>query len=283
MSKKLIKLLVRSREDFQSMRKTNDNRIGMKADGTAQNIAVEMDAQEAAMLEKISTAAREQEKAIEKDLLILLKKEKIYTEWLKGVKGVGAIAAGWIISEYDIHIASTVSKMWQYTGLNPNLIRGKKRIAKDKYKPEHGQIVSELKDTETGEISDYIVQTNEMIRGDKLTAGFIAPFNKRLRVALVGVLADGFIKAQNEYCMKYYYPYKQRLEQSEILTEEITKKGSAPKQIKWSDCKKAHRDRAAKRYMIKMFLADLYANWRRIEGLEVRPTYHEEKLGHKHI
>lgn len=256
-----VRMLVRAREDFQGMRKRMDNRIARKADGTSQNVE---NMQERVIQEKdvetfagIADAAREQEDQIQKDLLKVLKRFPIYTKYLSKVKGVGPIAAGWIIGEYDINKADTVSKLWQFTGLNPGLVIGKKRV--------------ENKD---GTFS--LVPTGEMIRGDKLTPGHVAPFNKRLRTALVGVMADGFIKAQNDYCLRFYYPYKARLEQ------EANKVGGDEKAKAWSEESKGHRDRAAKRYMVKMFLKDLYANWRAIEGLPVRVPYQEEYLGHKH-
>ena len=109
-----------------------------------------------------------------------------------------------------------------------------------------------------------------------MAEGYVAPFNQKLRTALVGVLADGFIKQQNFYCMEFYYPYKQRLEQEENTIIHIGKETA------WKDVSKGHRDRAAKRYMIKMFLKDLYVAWRTIEGLPVREPYQFEYLGHKH-
>jgi len=120
------------------------------------------------------------------------------------------------------------------------------------------------------------VESGEMVRGDRLTPGHVAPFNQKLRTALVGVLADGFIKQQNYYCMTFYYPYKKRLEleESEVL--------HVGKQVAWRDVSKGHRDRAAKRYMMKMFLKDLYVAWRELEGLPVRAPYQEDYLGHKH-
>ncbi len=45
---------------------------------------------------------------------------------------------------------------------------------------------------------------------------------------------------------------------------------------------KGHRHNMANRYMIKMFIIDLYENWRTIEGLPVYAPYHEAKLGLKH-
>ncbi len=262
-----VRMLVRAREDFQDMRKRMDNRIGRKASGEAQDLANAderiMDAGDVSMFGGIADAAHSQEAAIEKDLKKVLKRFPIYTEWLSKVKGIGPIAAGWIVGEYDIHRADTVSKLWQFTGLNPGMVRGKKRV-------------------EDGDGESHFEYTGEMVRGDKLTAGHVAPFHKRLRTALVGVMADGFIKAQNDYCMKYYYPYKTRLEQEENTVTEISKAGAKPKDVAWKDAKKAHRDRAAKRYMIKMFLRDLYIAWREIEGLPVRPSYQEEYLGKKH-
>ena len=103
-----------------------------------------------------------------------------------------------------------------------------------------------------------------MVRGDKLTPGHVSPFNQKLRTALVGVLADGFIKQQNYYAMEFYYPYKARLEQEE---NEVLHIG---KDVKWKDVSKGHRDRAAKRYMIKMFIKDLYGMGT-IEGYQSEP------------
>ena len=259
-----VRMLVRLREDFQSMRKKTDNRIGRKASGETQNIEERsFRPEDLESFSNFADVSRQQEKEIEKTLKKVLKRFPIYTDWLVGVKGVGTIAAGWIVGEYDIHKADTVSKLWQFTGLNPGMVIGKKRV-----------------ENQDGTFS--YVPTNQMVRGDKLTPGFVAPFNKRLRVAMVGVLADGFIKAQAPYALNFYYPYKARLEQSEKNIN-VVKKGGKVVQMTWKETSKGHRDMAAKRYMIKMFLKDLYVVWRELEGLPVRPSYQEEYLGHKHM
>jgi hypothetical protein len=243
-----VRMLVRLRSDFQDMRKRMDNRLGRKADGTSQNVDERsFRVEDLENFKSIADTARGQEHEIEKMLKKVLRRFQIYNQFLVNVKGVGEIAAGWIIAEYDIHKATTVSKLWQFTGLNPGEVQGKKRVER-----------------EDGEF-DY-VPSGDMVRGDRLTPGHVAPFNQKLRTAMVGVLADGFIKAQAPYAMDYYYPYKARLEQED----------------NWSEESKGHRDRAAKRYMIKMFLKDLYVQWRTIEGLPVRAPYQEEYLGHKH-
>jgi len=260
----VLRMLVRSRREFQEQRKRIDNRLGFKADHSQQNVPERMfEASDAMLLERVSKAARQQEDAIQKDLLTVLKRFPVWNEWLSQVKGVGTIAGATIIAEIDINIATNVSKIWQYAGLNPGMVRGKKRIQGENGEP------------------DQIIPTDKLIRGDKLTPGFVSPFNKKLRVALCGVLADGFIKSQNSYALEYYYPTKERLEHSDQIVTEI-KKGGTAKKLPWSEASKAHRDRAARRKMIKAFLQDLYVAWRELEHLPVREPYVQEYLGRKH-
>ena len=117
-----------------------------------------------------------------------------------------------------------------------------------------------------------------MIRGDRLAPGYLSPFHQKLRAALIGVLAPGFIKAKAPYALNHYYPYKDRLVNSDQITHPKGKKGEKP----WKDTSKGHRDAAAKRKMIKAFLTDLYVAWREVEGLPVREPYAVEYLGKVH-
>lgn len=270
-----IRMLVRVREDFQSMRKRVDNRIGRKANGQMQAVGErDISPEDFDMFADIAKEAKAQEKNAEKQLKKVLKRFTIYNEYLKDIKGVGEIAAGWIIGWIDIHEATTVSKIWQYAGMNPGEVRGKVDIKASSYKPEMGALLKEYKSL-SGE-KRVMYQSDKMIRGDRLTPGFISPFNGRLRTALCGVMADGFIKCQNSYALEFYYPYKNRLENSDKEVLHVGKMKS------WKDVTKGHRDRAAKRYMVKMFLKDLYPVWRSLEGLPVREPYQDEYLGHRH-
>jgi hypothetical protein len=257
----IIRMMVRTRDDFQSMRKIMDNRLGRKADGTPQKLKDDRKKMfsdgDKAMFTESADAARGQEDNLEEKLLSVLERMPIYNEWLKTVDGIGPISAGWICGEYDINKATTVSKMWSFTGLNPGMVLGKKRIKND-----DGTFTIET--------------TDQLVRADRLTPGFVSPFNTRLRIALVGVMADGFIRAQNSYCLDYYYPYKTRLENSVKTVLHLKE------EVAWNEVSKGHRDRAAKRYMVKMFLKDLYNQWRPLYGLLVRPTYAEEYLNRKH-
>ena len=123
----------------------------------------------------------------------------IWKHFLKDVKGIGPLMAGVIVSEYDIYEASTVSKMWQFTGLNPGMVRGRK-----------------LADGEGDK--KVIIKADEMVRGDKLTPGFLAPFNKWLRTKMCGVLGASFLKASSPYA-EIYYNEKTRLENSDQICE----------------------------------------------------------------
>ena len=285
--KRLLKMLVRSRSDFQKIRKAVDNRLGRKADGSSQKIQErKFNLEDFQMLDSISEAARFQERNIEKSLTQVLRRFDFYNAWCVKTKGLGTIGSGWILSSINIYIASTVSKIWQYSGYNPGLVRGKQQIKYD-----------------DGTYSEPFL-TNHMIRGDKLTPKFLAPFNTRLRTALSGIIAGEFIRSQNDYAMKFYYPYKARLEQEKNKVEDKARLEQEKNKVEdkaqleqeknkveeskkeeakaWCDVSKGHRDLAAKRYMMKMFEIDLYVAWRTFEGLPVRDPYAKEYLGMDH-
>ncbi len=175
----------------------------------------------------------------------VLKKYPIYTHYLEGVTGIGHTLAGVIISEIDIHKAKYASSIWAYAGLDVAADgQGRSR------KKEH------LADIEYT-AKDGTVKTKKGIT-----------FNPFLKTKLIGVLGSSFIKQSPEKCIYrgVYDNYKNRLE-------------NHPDHVEKS---KGHRHNMAVRYMIKMFIIDLYKTWRKLEGLEVYPPYHEAKLGLKH-
>jgi hypothetical protein len=174
----------------------------------------------------------------------LLEDYPIYTGFLKPIRGCGPAMSGVIVSEIDITKARYPSSLWQYAGLDVKADgRGASKRA------EH------LIDRE------YVAADGETRVKKSIT------FNPFLKTKLVGVLAPSFIK-QGEACQyrKVYDDYKNRLANHPT----------------WIDRTKGHRHAAALRYMIKIFLVDLYREWRTLEGLPVAPTYQEAKLGHIH-
>jgi len=178
-----------------------------------------------------------------KRLKNVLQEYRIYTEFLDGVKGVGPAMAGVIISEIDITKAKYPSSVWAYAGLD---------VASD------GKGRSRKK--------EHLVETNyEDSAGETQTKMGIT-FNPMLKSKLIGVLASSFLRAGDSKYSKVYYDYKNRIV-------------NAPAH---ADKTKKHQHNMAMRYMVKIFLVDLYVAWRTIEGLEVHKPYHEAKLGIVH-
>lgn len=109
---------------------------------------------------------------------------------------------------------------------------------------------------------------------DRKVKGQKCPYNQFLRAKLCGVLGSSFLKCSSPY-RQYYDDMKHRLESADWGT--ASKNPTDKKRPK-----AGHQHKAATRYMIKMFLRDLYVAWRTIEGLPVREPYQEEYLGKKH-
>lgn len=186
----------------------------------------------------------DQEARAEKHLEEILEDYPIYTEFLKpSVKGCGVKMAAVIISEIDIHKAQYPSSLYRYAGLD---------VADDGR--GRGRYEEHLRDIE------YIDKHGEVKTKKGIT------YNPFLKTKLMGVLAPSFLKSKNPKYDSAYRDYKYRLE-NHVDHKKKTK---------------GHRDNMAKRYMIKLFLNDLYRAWRKLEGLTVYEPYPEAKLGMVH-
>jgi hypothetical protein len=276
-TKMKLKTMVRTMYDYQDMRLRVDGRLRLKADGTGQDeknmddpIISEVDYE---IINKVKEDTSSVEKYLMKEIEKIVKGTEIWKTFFEHVKGCGPLMAAVMLSEFDIEKATTVSKMWQFAGLNPGQVRGKKIIKITKKTNLDNYDVVRKYENKKGEKCALVV-TDELIRGEKLTSGFLSPYNQWLRTKLCGVLAGSFLKSKSEYALDFYYPYKERLENEENCIAGTDKK--------WKDESKGHRDNAAKRYTVKKFLIDLYVAWRECEGLSVRVPYAEEYLGKKH-
>lgn len=166
----------------------------------------------------------------------------LWGAFLRDVKGCGAAMAGVILSEIDITKARYVSSLWKYAGLDVGT-DGKGRSRREEHLTEY----------------EYVSKEGEIKKRKGIT------FNPFLKTKLVGVLGPCFLKAGGPYS-EVYRDYKHRLEGHAEYGEES----------------KGHRHNMATRYMVKMFLKDLYVAWRPLEGLPVHAPYQEAKLGHVH-
>jgi len=250
--------------DLQKLRISASNR---KVSDT-----VQLEKKSIEYLDERGTAFSAMERRSLNEIRRLLKHHKMY-KWLDEQKGCGPTMSGVICSTFDIHRASTPSAFWAYAGLHVDQSTGKAVRRK---------------------------------RGEKLN------YNPFLKAKLLKVLADCFIKAKSPWT-EHYYNYKNRkknqivpiceacngtgkvkgVKSGDDAGNENADLNSEGKLVKCKNCNgtggpapwgksDAHRDMAARRYMIKAFLRELWEQWRIAEGLPVVDTYAEAYLGRRH-
>ena len=185
------------------------------------------------------------EQRLEKNVTAIVKTFPIWTNFLEGVRGCGPLMAAVIISELDPHKARSISSFWKYAGLD--VVVNDQGIGEGRSRKSHHLVKSTYTDKD----------------GNEQTKNGIS-FNPFLKTKLVGVLGGSFIKLRSPY-RDLYDGYKHRLECDP-----------------YSTLTKLHRHNRAVRYMVKMFLKDLWLVWREMEGLEIKADYAEAKLGLKH-
>lgn len=232
----------------------------------------------------------EQQLAIEKEAFRNIERAltgiPLWDEFLVKVNGIGPAIGGIIISELNIYEAKYASCLWKYIGVD---------VAEDgrgrgKY-PEH-----------------LVDKTYTDASGKEKTTKSIT-FNPTAKSKLVYLLGDSFIKSKSVYS-DIYYNYRNRLlnradikwyrEKREALITDLMLESKPKKEEskaayerrlecitkdaikvypKYTD---GHIRMMGKRYMVKMFIIDLYKFWRDLEGLPVYDPYHEAKLGLYH-
>jgi len=186
-----------------------------------------------------------QERGHVRRLETILEQVPIYKEFLVKVRGCGPITSGCIIAELDPHKARHVSSFWKYAGYDVVCTRNDDGAERwqGRSKQKHHLVKQTYKDKDGKEQEK-----------DGIT------FNPFLKTKL-HVLATCFIKAGGKY-RDVYDGYKHRLQQR-IDIENPTK---------------GHLHAMALRYMIKIFLQDLWRTWRTLEGLPVTEPYAVAKL-----
>lgn len=182
---------------------------------------------------------------------IELEKQSIWTAFLVNVRGVGPLMAAVIISEVDIHQCNSVSALKAYAGLDVVLVTDE----------ETGEVTAEGRGRKKAHLVDRKYTNRE---GEHVDTKGIS-FNPFLKTKLVGVLGTSFIKLGGPY-RDVYDNYKHRL-------------SNMPEHVEKS---LGHRHNMAVRYMIKMFLTDLWKKWRELEGYGPKETYAEAVLDIHH-
>lgn len=187
----------------------------------------------------------------------------IWDQYLKDVVGVGPAMGGVIITEFDIEKAKYPSSLWRYAGLDVSNDDGLGRSRRENHLIEH---------------------TYTDKNGVEKTRMGIS-YNPFLKTKLTGVLAGSFLRTNSPW-KEVYDGYKHRLEtdptRAKVTKDEYKKLYAKDKTTMATKWRPGRINDAAKRYMLKMFLIELYNKWRKLEGLPVSPTYQEWKFGHVH-
>ena len=116
---------------------------------------------------------------------------------------------------------------------------------------------------------------------DRYTKGEAGGGNKTLRT-MVWNMANSMTKNRNCPYRVVYDQVKDRLSVSEKVTKSRNTQGHLI-ECAWKDTKPSHRHGAALRAVMKHFLADYWFVGRELAGLDTRPLYVQEKLGHTGI
>jgi hypothetical protein len=191
----------------------------------------------------------------------LLAEVPIYLSYLSNQKGVGPAMAGVLLTTLDPHKARHVSSFWKYAGIDVATDgRGRSRRA------------------------EHLVERSYINKDGKEATRQGVTYNPWLKTKVTGVLAGSFLRSGSPW-REAYDNYKRRIEtdpnREKCSVVEWKKRHKAGENVErlWTP---GRINNAAKRYMCKQFLADLWTNWRKLEGLPVTPSYNEARRGYAH-
>lgn len=207
------------------------------------------------------TRLEAQERLQFRQMTSVLEKIPIYNHYLADERGIGPAMAGVLISYLDPRKARHISSFWRYAGLD---------IGPD------GQGRSRR--------AEHLVEREYTDKNGEVKTRQGVTYNPFLKTKLAGVLAGSFLKAGSRW-RETYDGYKHRLE-TDPAREKCTVAQWKKRRAAGEDVTKlwtpGRIHNASSRYMLKMFLAELWTKWRTLEGLPVTPTYHERMRGYGH-
>jgi len=186
----------------------------------------------------------------------------LYTTYLRDIRGIGPAMAAVLISYLKPELADHISSYWRYAGLDvgPDGL-GRSRRA------------------------EHLVEYEYTDKNGNLKTRMGVTYNPFLKAKLMGVLAGSFHRSKNVKWVLVYNNYKHRIS-TDPMKEKVTlaeykrrHKAEEPTEHIWPP---GRIHNASNRYMIKMFLQELWTYWRELEGLSVTPSYHEAIQGQAH-
>lgn len=248
-----VKLVVRRMYDAQKLRIQSDLRMQrLVRDGIVLKEEAEKTFARAFELE--ANTEKEYERIIWREIKDL----PIIKDWLSRVRGIGKRLSGLLVANIlDISRFATAGKLWAYAGLHVKDGKAVKRA-----KGEKANWNAELKTT-CWKIAQSFVKAGGPYRElyDNYKKYLVA---RELRNGSIIWKSDGSGKVEVAYAPKL------------VIIDDI----EIPKRPEWT---LGRINNMALRRTVKLFLSNLWEVWREMEGLEVRPPYAIEKLGHENV
>ena len=228
----------------------------------------------------------EQEKSAKRIAREVVSMTAIWDEFFENVNGIGECYATTLLAEIgEISRFKTPSALWAYFGQTAQYVladcsKGHKiMMSSDKHKT--CPIFANQEDEPCG---GDITITDRVQGVPKRKKGYHYLFNSTGKT-LCWKIAGNLIKQGDDYykniyhTAKKYYSNKAEADGLIIVPAEQLKSVSAKDKVKYISL--GHIDNRAKRKMVKTFLVHLWEAWREVEGLDTRPPYVIEKLGHQ--
>jgi len=222
----------------------------------------------------------EEEAAVARQIRKFLVDHPAWIAFLQYIGGISTRLGSSLITEiYDIGRFPTVSSLWAYFGLTSQYV-----VAKCKGDPSHKLIMASDKNVlcpvmlepdgpippgSKPPICNSPLEIIERVYGKapRPTKGYHYLFNTKAK-KLAFKIAEQMATKWKQGPMTYQNVYQEEIKRQTDLHPEITV---------------LHAKRRAMRKMTKIFLSNLWEEWRKAEGLPVREPYVFDKLeGHTH-
>ena len=277
-----LKQATRFTYDLQKLRIQQGNRAGPQA----KEAEAILDEKQKLFLESASERLKGLEKDSFKEINRLVKDIPIWETWLKEQKGIGPAMGGVLISSIEIEKCGTPSKLWAWCGLAVRDGQADRRVKgqKTRYNPwlkskvtavlggsllksEHHSV--KIKDEKGQPVFD---EDGKQMREKIFTPSPWGDFYRNYKTRKGNSLVDTC-----PVCAGAGKYTSGKEKKSCYVCEGGEKKGPFP----WAKSD-AHLHQASLRYMVKMFLMELWLQWRKLEGLDTRAPYAEEYLGRVH-
>lgn len=199
-----------------------------------------------------------QETAQFNQLVSILRKIPIYNKYLADVRGVGPAMAAVLITYLDPHKAPYISSFWKYAGLDvgPD---GRGRSKRE----------------------EHLIDREYTTKDGKQATRKSTTYHPWLKMKIINGLGSSFLRSNSPW-RQAFDDYKNRImsdpNRRKVTVTEWKKMYAAGEDVSnvWAP---GRIKNAAIRYMVKMFLAELWVKWRELEGLEVTEPYAVAKLG----